>query len=156
MGDGDDVAADRVGLEDVEELAGAGPDQLDWWDTAPAARTRRGHQRHRVAAGVGDPAGEHRDAADGPRPRAAETSRTCVKVISAVTFSLTPALASRRIDRGRSTRPGCWSRGSSRRRSRPSGDLAGLPLHLGELVGEDLERDRPVGDRLEDCRGERP
>ena len=28
VGDGDDVAADLVGLEDVEQLARAGPDQL--------------------------------------------------------------------------------------------------------------------------------
>ena len=29
VGDGDDVAADRVGLDDVEDLARARPDQLE-------------------------------------------------------------------------------------------------------------------------------
>src|ERR1051325_1603335 len=60
VGDGDDVAADGVGLEDVEELARAGPDQL---------RTRRGledldafaHDRHGIAPGVGNAPREHGD-----------------------------------------------------------------------------------------------
>ncbi len=36
--DCDDVAADCVGLEDVEQLAWAGPDQLDLWPAAPESR----------------------------------------------------------------------------------------------------------------------
>ena len=60
VGHGDDVAADLVGLHDVEDLARRGPDQL-------GARRRdhdvdgARHDRHRIDAGVGDPAGEHRD-----------------------------------------------------------------------------------------------
>ncbi len=41
VGDRDDVAADRVGLEDVEQFAGAGPDQLLGAGTGAASRRRR-------------------------------------------------------------------------------------------------------------------
>ncbi len=36
----------------------------------------------------------------------------------------------------------------------PAGDFAGLPLHFNFVVGEDFERDRPVGNVLENFQGE--
>src|SRR5262249_11449122 len=60
VGDGDDVAADFVRLNHVEELTWAGPDQF-------GSRRRFedlegfGHVRYRIATGVGDTPGKDRN-----------------------------------------------------------------------------------------------
>src|SRR5271154_4130880 len=60
VGDGDDVAADLFGVKDVEQLAGAGPNQLGVF---VAAENFHGlsHQGKRIAAGVRDAAGKDGD-----------------------------------------------------------------------------------------------
>ena len=75
------------GLAQISSAFGRGLQHLDGG----------GHQRHRVAPGVGDAAGEDRDVRTARRRSSASaTSRTCSSVIIAVTFSLTPACDSRR------------------------------------------------------------
>src|SRR5262245_3845856 len=59
VGHRDDVAADGIRLEDVEQLARAGPDELGL-GTVAQNFYRLGHQWHRVDAGVGDAAGKYR------------------------------------------------------------------------------------------------
>ena len=98
------------GLAQISSACGAALQELDGG----------GHQRHRIAAGVGDAAGEDRDVRRRAARRApSTTSRTCSSVMSAVTFSLTPACERRWIKIVRGTRAACWSPESSRRRSRP-------------------------------------
>src|SRR5581483_6399983 len=63
--DGDDVAADVARLNDVEQLARTGPDDLD---AAVRPHDVEGppHHRHRIDAGVGDAAGKDGDDAGCP------------------------------------------------------------------------------------------
>ena len=56
MRDGNDVAADRVGLEDVEQFARARPKQFRFRALAQDLH-RFLHQRHRINTAVGNPAG---------------------------------------------------------------------------------------------------
>ena len=106
---------------------------------------RRGHQRHRVAAGVGDAAGEHRDVRRRVRPPApATTSRTWSRVIIAVTFSLTPRVREPVNEIVGRLAAGVGHRNLDVDVLAPGGDLQRLPLHLVELVGEHLEGDRAV------------
>ncbi len=63
--DGDDVAADGIGLHDVEQLARAGPDQLDLRIGADACE-RPAQDGQRIATGVGNAAGEDRNATGRP------------------------------------------------------------------------------------------
>ena len=60
-GCGNDMAADRIGLNDIEQLARARPDQLHSGMNGDHFHGR-GHERYGIAARVGDTAGEHRDA----------------------------------------------------------------------------------------------
>jgi hypothetical protein len=57
MGQRDHVATHRVGLEDVQQLARARPDQLQSLELAEDV-DGGGHQGHRIDTGVGDPPGE--------------------------------------------------------------------------------------------------
>ena len=66
VGHGDDVAADLVGLEDVEQLARACPDQFRL-RVASSTCAAGHHVRHRIDAGVGDAAGEYRTMLGGRR-----------------------------------------------------------------------------------------
>ena len=115
----DDVAADRVRLDDVEHLARAGPDQL-----GPRRRAhdlqRLAHDRHgsRPVSAIRPANTEMQLGA--PSATAAVISLTCAGVNSAVTLTWTPssrARARRRRERlaARSSSPA-----PSRRRSRPS------------------------------------
>src|SRR5271168_383373 len=58
--DGDDVAADLFGVKDVEQLAGAGPNQLGVFVAAENFHGF-GHHGKRIAAGVGDASSEDGD-----------------------------------------------------------------------------------------------
>ena len=66
VGHGDDVATDLIRVENVQEFAGAGPDQLDL-SVRRQHLHRRGHDGHGVAAGVGNSAREDGDARGGSR-----------------------------------------------------------------------------------------
>jgi hypothetical protein len=59
VGHGDHVTADSVGLEDVQDLARAGPDELQSGEGGQDLDGGR-HERDRVDAGVRDPSGEDR------------------------------------------------------------------------------------------------
>ncbi len=54
MSERDDLTTDGVGLEHVQKLSGAGPDQLQSIELGEDADGGR-HQRHRIDTGVGDP-----------------------------------------------------------------------------------------------------
>ena len=90
VGGGDDVAADGVGLEDVQELARARPEQL--------GVRRQGRVNSRAAAIIGTgsrPVSAMRPAntdttVAAPPLTARHTSRTWASVIRAVTLSFTP------------------------------------------------------------------
>ena len=106
--------------------------------------------------GVGDAAGEHRDVAPARRPRARRRSpRPASPVISAVTLSLTPSCDEPAHQVEARAPVGVGDRDLHVDVVAPGRDLARLALHLVEVVGEDLERDRPVGDDLEHLAGER-
>src|SRR5262245_64493309 len=57
---GDDVAAALLGMEDVQELARAGPKQLRFRARTQDLLTGE-HVRDGIHAGIGDTPGEHRD-----------------------------------------------------------------------------------------------
>ena len=63
--DRNDVAADGVGLEDVQQFARAGPDQFEVGVRRQKLHGFR-HQRHGIAPGIGDAPGKDRDV--GRRP----------------------------------------------------------------------------------------
>src|SRR5258706_1537382 len=56
----DNVAADLIGLDDIEQFARAGPQQFSLRTVREYLETFN-HHRYRVAARVSDPPGEHRD-----------------------------------------------------------------------------------------------
>src|ERR1035438_9776516 len=60
VGGGDDVAADCVGLENVQQLAGAGPDQLGVGGLGEYFHGGS-HDWDGIAAGVGNASGEDRE-----------------------------------------------------------------------------------------------
>ncbi len=153
--DRDDVAADGIGLEDVQQLARAGPDELGAGLDAQDL-DRFGHERDRIAAGVGDAAGEDghvrgRAARDGRRhfPHLLERhDGRDVHLDAGVRQTVDEVV--------RWHAPGVGDRDLHVDVRAPGRDLARLPLHLVELVGEDLERDRPIGNGREDLLGEAP
>src|SRR5229473_3168866 len=89
VGGRDNVAADLVRLEDVEELARARPQQLGLWTLGERVEASP-HVRHRIDPGVGDASGEYGSSASA-------TSATWATVITAVMLSRTPSRDIRRM-----------------------------------------------------------
>ena len=56
---GDDITPDIISLEDVQQLAGASPDQFNV-RLQTYKFYSRGHERHRISASIRDTAGENR------------------------------------------------------------------------------------------------
>ncbi len=100
----DDVAADPVGLEKVQDLPGAGPEELELGLRGHDGQGRL-HDRNRITTGVGDAPGEDRDVRRCPPARHAATFSTWDRLIRAVTLSLAPMELSQQI---RSTEPCPW------------------------------------------------
>jgi hypothetical protein len=153
VGDGDDVATDLVGLEDVEQLAGTGPDEFLGW-----VRLHHldggGHQRHGVAAGVGDSAGKDGDATWGRIGKGGgdiadlrEGQKGCHVQFH---FGAGKALNERAARFGLAIGDGDLHVDVLA----PGGDFVGLAFHFGEVVGKDLEGNGFVGDDFEDVFGE--
>src|SRR5579885_734459 len=147
-GEGDDVAAGLIRLDDVEQLARAGPQQLSLRMRAQQRHCLADH-RHWIAPRVGHAPGEQRD--DGRYPVVdcfrhlldLRERQQCSDVDLHARAGEPPdelvcALAARVRARNLDVdvRP-------------PAGDLARLPLHLTRLVGDHLERHRDVAHALE-------
>ena len=62
VGHSDHVTADVIRLKDIEQFARACPDQLPCWALLSDLDRLR-HERHRIAAGIGDAAGKNGDKA---------------------------------------------------------------------------------------------
>ena len=133
VGHGDDVAADRVGLEDVQQLARARPDQL-------GLRLRAaGAPRASAMSGTGSrPVSAMRPAntetiAGVSGARRVDDRATCSSVMIAVTFSLHAGRATAaRISGPQNSPLGVGHRNLHVDVLAPGRDLAGLPLHLVE------------------------
>ncbi len=105
---GDDVAADRIGLDEVQELPRTGPEQLDVRLRTHQLEGGR-HERHGVAPGVGDASREDRDDARVARqPALRSPSRTWGSVSRAVTLSFMPFLSQLPDERPPKRSAACW------------------------------------------------
>ena len=149
----DDVAAAFLGLEDVEHLAHAGPEQLGL-RLALEQRAAGAHERHRIAAGVGNAAGEDGD--DG-RHGGIERGRDLAHLGQRedggdVELHLLRRQFADQREGGLAARIGDGDLDVDV--LAPAGELERLALHLREFVGKDLEGDGLGGDGLEDVLGE--
>ena len=143
------MAADRVGLNEVQDLARARPDELGPRRNRLEDLERLAHDRQRLDAGVRDAPGEHRDAAGSAVPERVGDHIDLAGVIRAVTLTLIPASDSSRTS-GASDSPVDVVTGNLHVDvASPRRDHARLPADVVHVVGDDLERDRLVGDPLE-------
>ena len=92
MGHRDDVTANLVDMKDIEQLTGTSPDKLKLRVNGHICTAAAIIGTGSIPALAIQPAktGMH---AEGPDPSAIAVSRTCLNVISAVAFCLTPAFA---------------------------------------------------------------
>src|SRR6516165_9633367 len=147
------MAADRVSLENIEQLARACPDELGVRRGAEAAHRLR-HQRYRVETGIGDAAGKDRHIG---RRSALYGVDHCLNLfqrkercnIERNAFLRQPlaewhgALAAR---------VGDWNLYANI--LAPGRDLTRLPCHIGKVVGEYFEGYRSIRNLLENLAGE--
>jgi len=133
--DRDDVTADGVRLEDVEQFTRAGPDQLRVRLDRQQGN-RFGHERHRIPARVGDPSGEHRHIRRGAALQDVHHVAHLVEGHDCrdVDAHARMRKAMNQIVGRFATRVGDGNLHVDV--LAPRGDLASLPFHLSELVGE--------------------
>src|ERR1700733_12122452 len=139
----------RVGLKHIQQLAGTGPNQFQ-----PSMRTEQfesgSHQRNGVPASVGDAAGEYGNIR---RRTAGKGARNSLHLLdrqqgSYVQFHTRVRELPDQIERWLASGIGHWYLDVDV--LTPTSDLVCLPGHFTEVIGEDLERNRPVPDNRED------
>src|SRR5579875_387245 len=153
MGDRNDMASNGVSLKKVEQLARAGPYQLDIGKSLEEFH-RLAHHGHRVTAGVSDPPGKDRDVGGW---RMLEGWCDMLDLIESqeggkVEFDAPRGQPFHQLAAGGGA--GVGNGNFDVNVVSPSGDLPRLPFHLLELVGENLEGDRPIRYHPQDFLGE--
>src|SRR5579885_1808303 len=132
------MAPDHVGLEQVEELARAGPDQFDIW-VGTEHFDGGGHYGHGIAARIGDASREYGYISGRP---AGEYGGYLAHLVEGqqrggVYFNAGVGQPADQIDGGFPL--GIGDGDFDVDIIAPAGNLAGLTFHLRKRVGEDLE-----------------
>ncbi len=150
--DGDDVHAEVVRLAHIEDFPGTGPEQFK----LGIGRDRlecRPHQRDRVPPRVRDAAGEHRDDRRGPAGQRGGDRLDLAQRHERGHVHVHAGIGQFPHDGGGALPARVGDRDLHVDVAAPRRDQMSLAHHFAVVVGEDLERDWPVGDVLEHLAG---
>ena len=147
------MAAAVAGLMDVQHLARTGPQDLGH-RLARRDRHGRAHDRHGIHAGVGDAPGEHRDDPRRVLIQGVDRADHLFKGQDGGDVQLYALMREVVHQWQAAVALGVGDGDLDVDVGSPRGDLQRLAAHIVEVVREDLEGDRQVGDDLDQLAGE--
>ena len=153
VGHRDDIAAGLLGVKDVQKLARARPQQLRARPRAQDLLARQ-HVRNGIHAGIGNASGEHRDDRRRRRIERVGDSADLIERENRRDVEHHAFRGQRADELARRLPLGVGDRDLHVHVRPPGRNRARLLGHSGNIVGEHLERDRPVGDRVQHLAGE--